>query len=304
MPRSPVHDGFRAVLRQPGVVIAEIVWRWSFGTAMLALLGVAAVQFLKSIPVSNNDLLELRTGTPFLMADALAHMLQGTGGRLLRATAILLPSLMLLWTIAASVGRAATLKGLLEGSRANLGTLLGIHFLRSVLGLAGFAAYVGAAALAGAVSRPDADGIGVFMAVFLAQMFIVVFVGGVLNWYLSLAPLAAARSGGDTMVAIANAFNAARRHAGGLSQVSLMFAVLRAVPLLMVTLVSLGIFGQVTPQHWRAATVIVAAISLVYFTLADFLYLARLAAYNAVMDEEVAHSPANAAAPSVTQAVV
>src|SRR5438309_5994003 len=124
--RSPVHEGFRAVLRAPGVVVAEIAWRWCFGTATLALLAVAAVQFLKSVRVSDADVLALRTGIPWLMANALAHILQGSGARLLRAAAILLPGIVLLWTIAAAVGRAATLKGLLPASRANLGTLLGV----------------------------------------------------------------------------------------------------------------------------------------------------------------------------------
>src|SRR5436853_902355 len=99
MPRSPVHEGFRAVALHPGVLVAELVWRWSFGTAALALLVVAVTQFLKTIPISNADLLMVRSGVPLLMADALAHILQGTGPRLLRAAAILLPGIALLWTI-------------------------------------------------------------------------------------------------------------------------------------------------------------------------------------------------------------
>src|SRR5437899_9871445 len=74
VPRSPVQQGFAAVHRVPGALAAEVAWRWCFGTAALGLLALVWIEFLKSIHVTDADVLLLRTRAPLLVADALAHM--------------------------------------------------------------------------------------------------------------------------------------------------------------------------------------------------------------------------------------
>ncbi len=273
--------------RQPGMVVAEVAWRWSFGVAALGLLTLTAIQFLKTIPVTNADLLLIRTRMPLLMADAFAHILQGSGARLLRAAAVLVPGLGALWTLASAVGRAATLKPLLGESRARFSALLGIGFLRAALTLAGFLAYLGAAILAAVISTPDSEsGLAWFLAVLLLELLLIVLSWSVLNWYLSLAPLTAARDGGDTMAAVGAALGASRRSASAFAQVSTVFGIFRLVALVAVTLISLGALAQLGVRAMPFAIALVVTLTLAYCVFADFLYLARMAAYAAIIRQQ------------------
>ena len=138
-----VRAGFAAAFRRPAVIAAEIVWRWSFGAAAGALVSVAVLRFLNSLTVTDGDLLALRSRIPLLMADAILHIFQGSGPRLLRMTFIVAPAVSALWILAASAGRAATLRALLREvpasftRRHNLLPLAGVHLLRVAVTLLG-----------------------------------------------------------------------------------------------------------------------------------------------------------------------
>jgi hypothetical protein len=287
----PARVGFRAVFQKPRVWIAEIAWRWLFGGAALALLAFTFLAYLDSLPVSNADRLMLRSGAPLLMADALSHILQGSADRLLRAAAVLVPGLAVLWTLAAGFGRAATLGPLMPLGRS-LGTprlrpLLGLSFLRTALALAGIAAYMGAAMLAGALAR---DGETVrpdfFFAVFIPLFVLVVFCWTVLNWFLSLAPLFAVRDGDDMMGSIAASVHLYRRNRRDFAAVGTIFGIIRLFALVAVTMLSLAVVNLWGRISGAAIIAAVAAISLAYFAVADFLYVSRLAAYAEILERD------------------
>jgi hypothetical protein len=284
VPRSSVQQGFATVQRAPGALAAEVAWRWCFGTAALGLVALVWIEFLKSIHVTDADLVLLRTRAPLLVADALAHMLAGSGTPLLRAVAVLTPGLAALWTLASAVGRAATLRALWPESRVRFSALLGIGLLRTALALAGVAAYMGAAFLASLVAPPDTPRHMVgFLVLFFLQMIFVAAIWSVLNWYLTLAPFTAAMSGGDTMQSLCDAAAASRTHRRELAQVSIFFGVLRFFAVLAVTVISLGGFARLAPRNGAAAVAFLVTISLAYFIAADYLHLARFAAFIAVL---------------------
>ena len=116
-PRSPTLEGFRVMLRQPTLGVAEIAWRWSSGTAACLLLSFAFVQYLDTLPVSHADLLFLRSRQPFLIFQTIAHLLRGSGFRLIAVMTVTLAAVAVAWVMAASWGRMATLKWLLEHFR-------------------------------------------------------------------------------------------------------------------------------------------------------------------------------------------
>src|SRR5512135_3344493 len=127
-----VRRGFRQVRRRPAVMVAEILWRWSFGAAAGALVAVAVLRFLASLTVTDGDLWALRSAIPQLMADAILHIFEGSGVRLLRLTLVVAPAVSLLWVLAASAGRAATLRALVQDAPASFTRR---HDLRSLLGV-------------------------------------------------------------------------------------------------------------------------------------------------------------------------
>src|ERR1700740_2327706 len=97
MPISPTAEGFRAAFRRPSRTLAEIMWRWTAGATAAALLIFGLFQYLDTLPVTNGELLFLRTRHPYLVGEAIAHILRGSLNRV--AVAGLLGALMLavLW---------------------------------------------------------------------------------------------------------------------------------------------------------------------------------------------------------------
>lgn len=307
---SASRAGFRAVWRQPAVLLAEIAWRWSWGLAALAVLTVSAKAFLESIAVSNTDWIELKSRVPTLVADALAHILVGSGATLARITAVVVPALALLWIIAASLGRAATLQALFpQAGKARLRALLGLNFLRAASALAGVICYMGAAMIAGRVAAPAEDAtpqqvagnLVVFVLVFLAIVVLVVAVWTTVNWFLSLAPVFVVRDGRDTFGSLADAEGLFRRHKREFSGVGFLFGLLRLFAIGAVTVLSLAALGMLGTVPGWAVTAIIVALTLLYFATADSLYIARLAAYVDIAERDSLQR--SAVSPQVDQAV-
>src|SRR5262245_27296691 len=78
---SPTLEGFRAMFRRPSLSLAEIIWRFTFGAAACVLLGLAALAYLDTLPVTRTDLVMLRTGHPVLVSRAIAHIFHGSALR-------------------------------------------------------------------------------------------------------------------------------------------------------------------------------------------------------------------------------
>jgi hypothetical protein len=329
MPRiSPTLEGFRATWRQPSLTFAEIAWRWTVGATACALFVFGFVEYLNTLPVSNGDLLLLRTRQPLLIGQAISHILRGSLSR--AAMASLLAALVLtgLWIIAASIGRSTTTKALLEYfairrdvagyvSAANSTTaapqdaadtvspatapstarrdeenaipapakatrptsLLGLNFLRATLVLAAILGLQGAAILSSFASPRTNPQPGLAFFLFLPLAALVCLVLSALNWLLSLAALFAVRAGEDTLSAISTAVAFCRDRARPVSAVSAWSTLAHlAAFLTATTAVSIPLsLLHIAPV--RLVIVGVLLVTLAYFAVADWLYVARLAGY-------------------------
>src|SRR5271165_7009397 len=109
---SPFQDGFAALWHEPALLGAELTWRWCFGIAAWGLAIISAALFLNSLKSSRGDEFLLGTLQPQLLLEALRHIFTGSLTRLLCEQAVLILGLMLLWSFAATAGRAATLRRL------------------------------------------------------------------------------------------------------------------------------------------------------------------------------------------------
>jgi hypothetical protein len=283
-----VRSGFSAIARAPALALAEIAWRWTYGLAALAILAWAFFRFLNSIAVTDTDLLLLNSMVPVLMAEAMQHIFAGAGAKLAKLAAILLPSLLLLWIPAATAGRAATLRALLPNDARGWRALLGLHVLRAGLWLLTNLALVGALLLAGyaAVWLGTPDDPSLFLLVFLGLALLISLISSTVWWYLALAPLLAWADGLNTFAAVVAAQRFARRNSGVVSGVSLLFGVLRFIAMLAVTVLSLMALPFVDGPARAVAVTALIVFTLGYFAAADALYIARLAAYLAVLQDE------------------
>jgi len=276
---SPISEGLRAAVREPAIVLAEIIWRWSFGVAALALVAGSLFAYLDTLPVTNRELLVLHDHPRWLIADAVRRILH-SGACLAMVGGIILPAIFVLWIAAATIGRAATLKALFRGEASvALAPQLGLNSLRASVTLVSLVGYLWAAILAGrAAAGRNAIGPGVFFIVFGVLSVVITLVRSRLNWFFCMGAIPAAR-GHATLNAISEAVALFCRHTGKYASAGLFFGTIHGVLFAFTTLVCLlvlSVAGKVPP----AATLLVLAVTtLGYFAAVDFLHIARLAAY-------------------------
>src|SRR5208337_4335088 len=168
-------------------------------------------------------------------------------------------------------------------------TLARLNFLRLAVALAALCGFVGAAILAGFAS-PDGDpNPGLAFLLFLPLAGLICLVWWALNWLLSLAGLFAVRDGEDAVGAISAAVTFCRERTGAVFAVSIWTGLAHLVAFVgATTVVSMPLgFAGVLP--WRLVVVGVVFVTLIYFALADWLYMARLAGYVCIteMPEEL-----------------
>jgi hypothetical protein len=123
-----------------------------------------------------------------------------------------------------------------------------------------------------------------------------------LNWLLSLAGIFAVRDGDDAMDALSAAVTFSRKHSGPVFAVSTWTGLAHlAVFSVATTAASLPVaFVQVAPARLIIAAVVL--VTLAYFAVVDWLYMARLAGYVCIaeMPEALADSAPMPAPPPQT----
>jgi hypothetical protein len=289
MPKAPnpVNQGLRAVLRDPTILLMEIVWRWSFGAIAFLLLFFSVVTLLGSIHVSETDAAAWRSNNPTLMAQALVTMLMESGPRIMDVAAWVLPVITLLWIMLGAAGRTFTVNRLGKGT-ISFPTVLALHCARAVL------LWLAVAGLTAAILfdvRVSTRGLETDLFLYYALVFWSVVLIGVFwaaaNWYLSLAPICSLKRGAGFLKSTWQAIRLARSQSGDFGGISLIFGIYRLVALAIAFVLCVlpsGLMGT-WPRSYSAWVV---AVSLAYFAFGDFLYLARMAAYLIAASPETA----------------
>lgn len=317
---SPTLEGFRTVFRRPALPLAEVIWRWSFGAAACVLLGLGFVEYLDTLPVSNTDLLLLRTRHPLLISQAFTHILHGSALRFALASIVLFSTLAVLWVLLAALGRGATLSPLLDYirerartiereqngatapsaialtdsddrcSRWSMRSLAALHLLRAGLALAAGAGFIGAVILAGFASSKTHPHPGTVF--FLASLIALVvwMLWSTVSWFLSIASIFVVRQGEDTFGALSAAVDLCRERFAPVMAVGTWFGVTHFVLFVLATsVVSFPLaFARAVPLGVVFSAVLL--LTLGYFAIVDALYIGRLAGYAAILEAPPAPS--------------
>ena len=216
--------------------------------------------------------------------------------------------LAVLWIIAGSLGRIATVRGLLEyfrrdvagdlpghgaaargerdvasnvstsGSQA-LAALIRLNFLRVAVAMAAVVGIFGATILAGFASPAADPQPGLAFMLFLPLAGLVCLAWAVLNWLLSLAGIFAVRDGEEAAGAISAAVTLCRERTGAVFAVSSWTGLARVVAFVGASVIASMPLGLAGALPWRLVVLGVIVVTLVYFALADWFYIARLAGY-------------------------
>jgi len=315
---SPTLEGFRAAFRRPSLTFAEIAWRWTAGAIACALFLFSLIEYLDTLPVTNSDAALLRTRQPLLVGRAIGHIFRGSLNRAALAGLLATLALSFLWIFAASLGRATTVRALLAYFRRDtvdastaayratkprpLRSLIWLNFLRVALTLAALLAFVGAAILVSFASSDAHPRPALVFTLFLPLAALICIVWPMLNWLLSLACIFAVRDDDDAVGAISAAATFSQEHSRPVFAVSTWTGLAHlAVFSVASTAASLPLaFVQVAPGRLIIAAVIL--VTLAYFAIVDWLYIARLAGYVCIaeMPEAMAEPSALPAPPPQT----
>lgn len=294
--RSPTLEGFRTIFRRPSFGLAEIAWRWSFAAAVVLLLVFSSFEYLDTLPVSKGDLFLLRTSQPALIWRALLHIFRGSTFRAVETAVLLALALAAAWIVVASLARAATLEALVahfresNGSTAEdmknwrLRSLFALNFFRLCATLAACLGCIAAFLLAGAVSPPSDPAPGSAFLIVLTVTMLVWLAWSTLNWFLSLAAIFVVAHGQDAFGALAAAVDLCRTRPGSVFAACTWFGLAHITAFVVAT--SMLAFPLNFAALLPAPVVLGGAllISMLYFAIADFLYMGRLAAYVAMIE--------------------
>ena len=286
MSATPIRDAFATVRNAPSLWLAEVAWRWAFAAAACALAFLALWTWLDSLPVSRADQFLLGSGSPALIARAVSHIFAGSATLLLRGAAVLLPGCVLLWTVAVAAGRAAILRTLMPDTHVHWRSLLAVSFLRAMVGVAAGVGVVAALIAFARISAPAPPAQGrpnAALALFFVLIVAICICWSFLNWFLGVAPIYAVRSRGLGKTLTATFVNF-RENTGKWFWIGSAFGLLHLAVFFVFSAVGplpLTIADMV--PRWFTLLVLVA-ITLVYFALADAIQVLRLVAYLAIAD--------------------
>ena len=302
MPRiSPTAEGFRVAFRRPLLTFAEITWRWVFGTTATLLFLFAVFEFLDTLPVTNGEILFLRTRNPFLVSQAIAHIFRGSMNRAVLSLVLGGTLLAVIWMVAAAFGRIATVEAMLDYFRARFAgdlspnggrdatahlakpgrfaSLLRLNFLRVAVVLAAIVGSAGAVIVARSGSPPSHPRPGLAFLIFMPIAAAVSLIAYELNWLLSLAAVFVVRDGEDTVASIVSAVSLCRERTGAVFAVSSWVGIAHLIAFAGASTVVGFPIGLAGLLPWRVVALVVILVTLAYLVVADWLYTARLAGY-------------------------
>ena len=278
------------MFRMPLLGLAEIAWRWTFGLAAAAGLAFAIREYLATLPVTAAEMILLRTRQPILILQALSRIFRGGAPRAAAAAVVLALALTIAWIVLASLGRAATLKTLLEYFRGARGlpicdpetpvsSLLALNSLRAATMLAAAVGVVGALVAAKAASSPADPSPGRGLLIFWMLTMLVGLAWSLLNWYLSLAAIFVVRDGASAFSALSASTSLCRAHPGALAAAATWFGMAHAIVFVVASSAAafpMG-FAKILPAGMVFGGLLL--VTLLYLAAVDFLYVGRLAAY-------------------------
>jgi hypothetical protein len=286
---SPIRDGFRSTWRAPGLVPAEIAWRWAAGGAACALLVLSFIEYAGSLNVSGGNWFLWKIGYPPAAAEAFANTIAGSGHKLLAIAAVLIPGFAIIWTFAATIGRTATLRAMMIGRIVRFRTMLALNFFRAAAALAGLICFAGVFAIA-MVLYSDGPGTVPHSErstwILLVGWALVVYAWSIANWFLSLVPVVAVEQNCDAIAAIGGTVSVLMDRPGKFIRLSTIFGLFHLLAFIVFSGVSFLPLMLAAVVPGKVVLALLALLTMAYFAIADFLYIARLGAYASLAGEQ------------------
>lgn len=273
-----------SILRQRGILLAEIAWRWLFGIAALALAAFAGIRLDRALIVYPEEQEMLASRSPIEIAQAILEIAHRARPIAVRLGMVVIPAVLVLWMVAATLGRGYVLSRI--GSGESRGprwpALVVLNSLRVVTVLLLVVAYFGCSFATSLVLNPYAPNYALGVLVFLTLFVIALASWSLVHWIVSTACIYSARQRLGVFRALDATMQLLRESFRELFSIAARNSSVRTVAAIFFTLLALPallIYG-VPLLFWTVEIV----LFLAYCVVSDVLLLARLAAYVEVIE--------------------
>ncbi|MGH9516471.1 MAG: hypothetical protein ACRD3P_12435 [Terriglobales bacterium] len=289
---SPTAEGFRLIFRRPAIPLAEIAWRWSFAAAFWLLSASFLVEYADSLLANKVDRLLFGTRQPELIVRALHRILHGSALRFTAGGIVLALGLLVVWIVLSSLGRAATLKAMMERleitpststRRGTVLSLLALNFLRAANALAAIVAAIGAIFIASgawaSTHIPASDA----ARLWLLLLLLVWTAWAMLNWVLSTSSLFVAMDRVSAFTAISLTLGWFRDRIGSVLAAGTWFGLIHGGAFLTACSAAFTVLSMAQVLGAGPTLFLEFVIIAAYCAIADLLYIGRLTAYLAIV---------------------
>jgi hypothetical protein len=262
----------------------EIWWRWLVGVVVLWMAGVALGSSGVELGVDTAVLRGASVFQPAAAIDGLHGLVDSVWTYALPSLRWLIPVVVVLWLLAAAVGRTLVLRRLDPGLRARRFAMLVLGALRAGLLVVVWALWVGGIGWAARVSitGPAAAHAEPSLVLFCAMVIVgtlgLYVLWGAASWPLYLAPLLAMELGLGPVAALRAAIRSTTAR-GKLIEINLVMNIVRIalIVLAMVFSASPLPFASVETQMFLNCWW--AGVILLYLAMSDYFQVVRSAAY-------------------------
>lgn len=273
-----------SILRQRGILLAEIAWRWLFGIAALALAAFAGIRLDRALIVYPEEQEMLASRSPIEIAQAILEIAHRARPIAVRLGMVVIPAVLVLWMVAATLGRGYVLSRIGSGESRGLRwpALVVLNSLRVVTVLLLVVAYFGCSFATSLVLNPYAPNYALGVLVFLTLFVIALASWSLVHWIVSTACIYSARQRLGVFRALDATMQLLRESFRELFSIAAGNSSVRTVAAIFFTLLALPallIYG-VPLLFWTVEIV----LFLAYCVVSDVLLLARLAAYVEVIE--------------------
>jgi hypothetical protein len=267
------------VFRDPSLVGAELAWRWVFGASSLALLIFAFVRLQRAVVVLPEEQEMLASRTPLQIAEALLEIWHRIQPLAVRIGLIVIPSIVVLWLIASTVGRGYVIARIVSPpiQTPNWLALALLHLLRIISVILLVGAYVECSRATLLVSSPESPNYLAATLLFLVLFGVSVLVWSLVHWVLSLACVYAVRERSSPVRSIGKTLSLVKTRGRALAGIAAQNGSARTLVAVVFTLLALFplVVASLPILFWGSEAVILVA----YCFVSDLLLLARLGAY-------------------------
>jgi hypothetical protein len=295
-------EGFRILRGDPALLAMELLWRWSFGLALLALSFMAYARLRQAVFLSDADELALSGQDPLAVASAAAGLIGEALPLLLRLLAQVFTVAAVVWIAAAGLGRGIITRMIVRSFASGYGVSVApdaprwrvfatLKFARVLMLLILAIGYLGGVLIAAFVN-PREQNLLVSALIVFASLAAASVLWSYVNWVLSLAPVFVVRDGLGVLDSVVAAIAFIRRNHSRLTAIAIWNSTWRglsATGISIAAVFSVVLHGAL--PAW-AVTALLVLETLLYLVVSDTFLLARLAAYASVAVRELALSQA------------